>query len=87
MQHHPRQLLPESHKTVSGGFLPEQAMPALVQTHRATRNTAVGQQHEREDLMAEAIRRAFRVQSRMPEHFHELLRRLAQKEDTASERR
>jgi hypothetical protein len=43
----------------------------------------VRREQESEDLIAEAIRRAFRVQSRMPEHFHDLLRRLVQKEDTA----
>jgi hypothetical protein len=47
----------------------------------------VRRQQESEDLIAEAIRRAFRVQSRMPEHFHDLLRRLAQKEESAPESR
>ncbi|MCU0854319.1 MAG: hypothetical protein MUF63_05275 [Rhodobacteraceae bacterium] len=49
--------------------------------------TVVQNEQDRDDLIGEAIRRAFRVQSRMPEHFHELLRRLAQKEDTAPESR
>jgi hypothetical protein len=40
-----------------------------------------------EDLIGSAIRRAYRVQSRMPEHFEELLRRIARKEATAPEQR
>jgi hypothetical protein len=67
--------------------MPEPSSIEPVQDHRATRTTAVRREQESEDLIAEAIRRAFRVKSRMPEHFNELLRRLAQKEDTAPESR
>jgi uncharacterized protein YbaR (Trm112 family) len=49
--------------------------------------TVVRHEQEEQDLMAEAIRRAFRVQSRVPERFQELLRRLAEKEETAPESR
>lgn len=41
------------------------------------------QQQETEDLIGEAIRRAYRVQNRAPERFDELLRRLAEQESTA----
>jgi hypothetical protein len=37
--------------------------------------------------MGDAIRRAYRVQSRMPERFEELLRRLAEKEADAPDAR
>jgi hypothetical protein len=42
---------------------------------------SVGREQEEEDLIGSAIRKAYRVQSRMPEKFAELLRRLAQKEE------
>lgn len=45
------------------------------------------QDQESEDLIGEAIRRAFKVQSRMPEQFQELLRRLARTEENAPEGR
>jgi hypothetical protein len=45
------------------------------------------EQHDDEDLMGDAIRRAYRVQSRMPERFEQLLRRLADKEAEAPEAR
>jgi uncharacterized protein YbaR (Trm112 family) len=47
----------------------------------------VRQEQDTEDLIAEAIRRAYRVQNRTPERFEELLRRLAQKEAVAPEAR
>ena len=42
---------------------------------------------EDEDLIGSAIRRAYHVQSRMPERFEELLRRMAHEEATAPEER
>jgi uncharacterized protein YbaR (Trm112 family) len=33
-----------------------------------------------EDLIGEAMRRAYRIPSRVPEHFQDLLRRLSDKE-------
>jgi hypothetical protein len=42
---------------------------------------------EDEDPIGGAIRRAYRVQSRLPEQFEELLRRLAREEATAPEER
>jgi hypothetical protein len=46
------------------------------------------QQEEQEvDLIAEALRRAFRVQSHMPDPFEELLRRLAEKDERAPRER
>jgi uncharacterized protein YbaR (Trm112 family) len=47
----------------------------------------VRREQEDEDLIGSAMRRAYRVQSRMPETFEELLRRLAQKERTAPDDR
>ncbi len=47
----------------------------------------VRQEQDSEDLIGEAMRRAFRVQSRIPEHFQDLLRRLSDKEGEEPEPR
>jgi hypothetical protein len=47
----------------------------------------VRQEQEDRDPIGTAIRRAYRVPSRMPEQFEELLRRIAQREATAPEER
>jgi hypothetical protein len=47
----------------------------------------VRRDEEDEDLIGRAIRRAYRIPSRLPARFEELLRRLAQKEDAAPEDR
>jgi hypothetical protein len=61
--------------------------PACGSEASSKRITVVRQDQESEDLIGEAIRRAFKVQSRMPEQFQELLRRLARTEETAPEGR
>jgi len=65
-----------------GGFRPIQS-----RDQSETRIKVVRREQEDEDLIGSAMRRAYRVQSRMPEKFEELLRRLAQKEGSAPDDR